>query len=590
MTKRPCRAKARARVLSKVFQPFDDQRGPTATLYTWCFRSLLSSYPERNKRRKCPKMLVSLRPNEEVAVVSERAEANVENLADFREGGKYHVPKRVAFRRREFAADVAFPPQRPFVWANSSRGMQSNYWSNYSAQDLIDALRERIEKHAVQPSKDGYAIYPGRLPSGKRDAKNVERVECVVADLDHCSRREIERTLHTLDAADIYYLAHTTYSHRSGLKEVPGDEFMAVARESGLFPLDTVEKMNAAARLVLPGATGMALNEMGEPRLFEQSAKGGSVCVVLTPEVEKWRVWMFLDQPYLPSHAMALGFSESDARGRLWKAGLKKFFAAMNIPADVSCFDLPDAYYRAACPPHLSDKAEVVTGKGRMCISLDAIVPKTMDELDALVPAKPQAKVKLPTNKSAVPRDTAPKKHPLSGWMARYGKSFDVEAVMDSRGLVKSERPTGGKFIECDREDVHQVSEQRTYCQNGDGDKYFTLHCTGGTNACSERDRLDRLQGYIDAGKIDIADLELTAFGGGPVGGKPSKDAIRASHQGADARIHVRRSTIDHRRYCCHRRSIVRQRGDCLNRRGAWHEDEDETQRSDQEGTQSTRS
>lgn len=433
------------------------------------------------------------------------------------EGSKPHQQPGVV--PKDFASEATFPPDRNIAYALSKRGIQSNYWERCEG---IAPFRKRLTNHVVQNNKDGDAFFLGSLHQKLRKAVAVERVDGLVIDIDDAMDAEIALLFATLNDADIYFDAYTTHSHLRQVKEVKFDDFIETAKAAGLFPLQTEEQMDEVARLCVTGAEGLARDRDGKPRLAEQS-RDGTVAIVRVPPKQKWRIVLYFDQGYCPSTLAAFyGVSDTFVRDQLWKICREKFLRTLNVKTDEACDGIEHAYYGASCPADTRDKARVVQGTGRKCLSLFALLPSSAGELNELL-SKSQSKAR----RNSAKRPSNQTKHRLAGWIGRYGPTFDIETLMEDRGLSKGPRSDGGSFVECDREESHQASHGRTWCKNGDGDANFTLSCSGGTGDCRHRDRLDRLEGYIQNGSITEADLEDPTYGGGPINGQPSKDSVR---------------------------------------------------------------
>jgi hypothetical protein len=246
------------------------------------------------------------------------------------------------------------------------------------------------------------------------------------------------------------------------------------------------------------------------------------------PDKPKWRVWAFLDMPWMPEAlAEPTGFTEHDLQTSVWVTAWGRFRDRYAPKSDASCKDTCRFYYAPSCSPSELVNARVVIGTGKKCVSLLSLIP-TKEEVTCYhaqmrAEAVNKSHVAVSSGKSGAhaPRGNtadggAYLEHPLSWWLGKYGRTIQLERIFEEAGLVKSERGRGGVFIECFQEEIHQPSEERAWVEDGNplGDG-FTLSCKGGTANCCDIGKADRLLAYIRGYLIDIESLESAEYGGG---------------------------------------------------------------------------
>ena len=64
--------------------------------------------------------------------------------------------------------------------------------------------------------------------------------------------------------------------------------------------------------------------------------------------------------------------------------------------------------------------------------------------------------------------------------------------------------------------------------------KGFVIYCHGAGGddvACKDVDRLDKIKGYISAGKFTVEDLQDPAYGGGPISSRAYHEQNKASRR-----------------------------------------------------------
>ena len=239
----------------------------------------------------------------------------------------------------------------------------------------------------------------------------------------------------------------------------------------------------------------------------------------------KLRLVFVLDRPYKITEWLARGFSQEDARGRLWTAALETFAREFGLEYDTACKDVSRAYYGASCKPGMAAKAFTKRFEGK-AVRLDAIVPGTTEALDAIIPPKSKAKP------SPKPRSGSTRAKPEASGAER-SRSRDSSLRLGQRSMLRPSTSrnslrhmnscwTSARQVDISlgvsRKSAHwSPNPPRTYVVNGTAGKGFVLHCSGATNGCSDLDRLQMLKGYLEAGLVKVEDLQNPDYGGGPI-------------------------------------------------------------------------
>lgn len=113
-------------------------------------------------------------------------------------------------------------------------------------------------------------------------------------------------------------------------------------------------------------------------------------------------------------------------------------------------------------------------------------------------------------------------------WCSQFGKTFNFERLFSALHLVIADRAGGGKFVKCFH-GLHSGGTEETFLVNGDGEKGFTLHCSGDSGGCPKiSDRAIRLKRYMEAGKVTWEHLEDPTNGGGPISARVRNQTRRS--------------------------------------------------------------
>lgn len=419
-----------------------------------------------------------------------------------------------------FAADVPFDdPGRELHWADSGTyGIETKWWKprkgTYAkARDkYFNDLRE-------QTQKDGLAFFGGRLSGDRCTASNVEHIDFVIADVDATNEEEANQVVAAIQNAGLGCDIYSTFNHAVSSTEVKYEDYGDFCRQH-----EMDASSSETARRYLLDVKGYRPDVVADACVKEscaQSQEGlGTVVVLGHAPLIKLRLVFTLDRPYSPVEMVRLGFSNDDARGRLWVAALRKLFGALGIPFDGAATDVARRFYAAARRPDAQNGVvQTIPGKA---VRLDAILPKTVSELDAVIPPKGK-KAERPGAKAKTKSDGKGDDYTFQGvklkvWAAQNAKTFKAEELFTARGLDLAPRENGGRFVACHQEDRHSSpNPPRTFVVNGDGKTGFVLYCSGGTDGCCDLDRLQHLKRYLEAGLITLDDLQNPEFGGGPV-------------------------------------------------------------------------
>lgn len=430
-----------------------------------------------------------------------------------------------------FAADAPFDdPGRDLHWADSGNyGIESKWWKKRKGSHS-KLYEQCLSKHEEQNQKDGRAFFPGELSGDRCIAANVAHVDLMIADVDATDADEINTVMSAIDAAELGCDMHSTFNHGVSHTEVKHEDYEGFCRQHDL---DTLSP-EAASRYLLE-VKGYRPDVVANAQVKEACAQSkvglGTVVVLGHAPLIKLRLVFTLDRPYSPTDMVKLGFSNDDARGRLWVAGQRNLFSALGIPFDGATTDVARRFYVAARRPDVAPFSKRIPGKA---VRLDAILPKSVSELDAVIPPKskraerPGAKAKAKSEGKS--DDFIFQGFKLKPWAVPYAPTFKIEELFAARGLALGERSGGGCFAQCHQEDRHSSpNPPRTFVVNGNGDKGFALHCSGGTDGCCDLDRLQHLKRYLEAGLITLDDLQNREFGGGPQPARGQRERVRSA-------------------------------------------------------------
>ena len=363
--------------------------------------------------------------------------------------------------KRCFASDLPHDePGRDLCWAESGYGIETKWWKKHKGS-YPKLYKQLFAEHRAQKQKDGLAFFPGELSGDRCVAANVAHIDLVIADVDATDLQEIAAVVGAIEAAGIGCDIYSTYNHGVPYTEIKFDLYEAFCRNHGL----EASSPKAARRYLLEveGYRSDVANDAFVKEQCAQSQEGlGTVVVLGQAPVIKLRLVFTLDRPYSPVEMVKLGFSNDDARGRLWVAIQRALFSALGIPFDGSTTDVARRFYAAARRVD-AKTVSVVRIPGR-AVRLDAILPTTVAELDTLIPPKGSQKKKTDrTHAKQPPQSSAQNDNEdltfqgfnFKAWAKQYAKTFKSEELFAARGLVLAARDAGGCFVQCYQEDQH---------------------------------------------------------------------------------------------------------------------------------------
>jgi hypothetical protein len=422
----------------------------------------------------------------------------------------------------------------PLTYAYHNSIQRQHGWTTLTK--TIDAFRfDCLDHHSEREAKDGPCFVPGKLVGDRRTKTAVAEIHALVLDLDRSSLAELNRIVAEIEASGLGCSLYSTHSHMSSETEVAYGAYHKFCGENGL-----IADSSEAAQYYLTSEVGYddcLVCSAWVVSLTRDSEKG-VVSVLGHEPVAKARLVFFLDRPYKIIDWMERGFSEADARERLWPAALATFARAFGLRYDTACKDIARAFYAASCRTGAGTRVLVRKFEGK-AVSLDAIVPTSPEALDRIIPPETRSKSKTSTQRSrhmpnAETETTKSKADAtqtgtnLKAWAAQYAAEFNIEALFKARGLVLAAREAGGYYVKCFQEDAHKSpNPPRTYVVNGQGQKGFTLHCSGSTHQCCHLDRLERVQGYLQRNLIALDDLFDPDYGGGPISARVYREYQR---------------------------------------------------------------
>lgn len=307
--------------------------------------------------------------------------------------------------------------------------------------------------------------------------------------------------------------------------EIPHEDLVKYAKGKGHIGDVTEDLARAFLRetgKLRPSHADVAVLEPG----LHQTAKG-FVYRLKTPPIEKHRVIRPLKNVLRVANYVS-GETTQDHIISAWKVAYPQALGGFGTTFDPACKDpsrryfMPATYHNATrplpAPIHVQGDAYDILPIFEAALA------------EAAAPTRSTAR----NERAQKDRGTGQKSTTfifdgfnLKAWAVQYAKTYDVEGLMERAGLVKADRPTGGKFVEC-HQTAHSGGVQETFVQNGDGEKGFVIHCSGATGRCCDMDRLEHLIEYLRAGTIKISDLEDVTLGGGPISNRAHRDQERA--------------------------------------------------------------
>ncbi len=308
--------------------------------------------------------------------------------------------------------------------------------------------------------------------------------------------------------------------------EIKRDDFIAWAKANER----SVELTEALGREYLE-STGKLLPAFARTATYDgappqQRQDGTFVYVIKTEPREKHRCIRPRKKPFVVAEHMT-GDTTHAQIIEAYREGTKEALKSRGGTFDPAATDLSRAFYGIAQRSSRKPLPKPVYVQGQAS-DFDPFFAAALKQVKAKQTTKSRARgSSQKTGQSSSSARVECDGRDVVAWYVRH-KDFDFETLFADKGLVKSDRTSGGVHVECFH-DCHSETDSETFLVNGDGDKGLTLHCSGASGGCPEiTDRLLRLTKYIEAGKLTIEDLENPAYGGGPVPlAKATKKPIR---------------------------------------------------------------
>ena len=411
---------------------------------------------------------------------------------------------------------------------STAKTAETKFWKRDELD--LEMLLARLVKHERRDRKDGRAFMPGALIGEFRKEIAVERVDLLIYDID--GAQTLEEVHRLLTAADKPAILYTTHSHRVSRTAIETDKYKKWADKVGAnFPPASCEDM---ARFCQENGLGHLVDDefAFDASNREQNTKG--ICYVVRHRpVDKVRVVILLATPIVIAH---LGDTTKEAI-ETYKSIYRGVGRALGLDFDTSCEDPSRMYYFPSCPPGAEPETRLygVDLATKYDNPADAFLAKPwLDWTDETkYPRIATDRVKSKPSKGNSPSDDGRQSSfifegmNLKAWAAQYARAFDIEALFRDRGFVKTDRSDGGVFVECHQEG-HSGGEAETFAKNGDGEKGFTIYCSGHTGDCHRKDRLQHLLGYLHAGRITLEDLKNTEYGGGEISNRAGRERTQA--------------------------------------------------------------
>lgn len=410
---------------------------------------------------------------------------------------------------------------------STAQSAKSNFWKPESWN--LHALAERLTKHIFRDGKDGPAFVPGTLVGKDRNKNAVKAIEMLIYDID--GTQPFDEVHSTLQNAGIAAIAYSTHSHNATFTDLKTEEVKAWATSnSRSFPLASQEDM---ADFCHATERGHLIDETFgfDPAQSPKHTEKGICYSVTHRPLDKFRVVLLLAEPIIFTE---LGATSPEAI-EAYKAIYNGVGTTLGFKYDASCAEPARLFYSPSSPHSGSPFS-------RFYPSGTATLEHGIAELGATTWLNWKDESKFPRVTKETSKDrqrtrggAAPKQSPslifdgfnLKTWAAQYAYTYNIEALMRDRGLVKGERAAGGVFVEC-HEHGHSGGDQETFAKNGDG-VGFTLYCSGNTGGCSDLDRLQHLIGYLKGGAVTLDDLRNHEYGGGEISNRAANEKTRSS-------------------------------------------------------------
>jgi len=380
---------------------------------------------------------------------------------------------------------------------------------------LADMLMAHESWERVANKLDARAMTAGPLVGSLCTKKTVQGISLLISDHDDGWTMQESRAL----AERLGHEAVIYPSFRNGATtiEILHDDFLKWAKDNGQNP----EICEDTARLYLK-ATGKLRATHADAAILQDGmsqTEKGFVYVLKTPPIDKHRAIRPLATPITFADHISATAAHANVL-EAWNAAYQSALQTIGTPFDEACKDPSRRYFM---PAHPADTM--------ITLPLPIHVHGSAFDLHPIFEAALLSAFQTTGRKRSgtSPQDSAPKSSyifrgfNLKAWALHYARSFDIEAALERKGLVRGARHSGGVYIECHQAN-HSGGVEQTFAQNGDGETGFTLYCSGATGGCSDLDRLGHMLAYLEAGQLSVSDLEDQTIGGGPISNRASRD------------------------------------------------------------------
>ncbi|MBS0235343.1 MAG: hypothetical protein JSR99_17885 [Proteobacteria bacterium] len=372
---------------------------------------------------------------------------------------------------------------------------------------------------------DARAMTAGPLVGSLCTKKTVQGISLLISDHDDGWTMEESKAL----AEHLGHEAVIYPSFRNGATtiEILHDDFLKWAKENDQDP----KICEQTARLYLKSTGKLRASHADVAVLHEgmtQTEKGFAY-FLKTPPIDKHRVIRPLAKPIKFADHVSSATSHTDVL-EAWNTAYKAALQAIGTPFDEACKDPSRRYFM---PAHPIDPAIALPPPIHVRGSAYDLTPIFQNTLRGDEDKSCGGHAKVSQSDRGTKSPYIFKGFNLKAWAVQYARSFDIEAALERNGLVKDVRPSGGVYIECHQAN-HSGGVQQTFAQNGDGDKGFTLYCSGATGGCSDLDRLAHVLAYLESGQLSVADLEDQTIGGGQISNRAHRDAQKTREKKRD--------------------------------------------------------
>lgn len=408
--------------------------------------------------------------------------------------------------------DIATPASSAPVRLSTGRSRQEQQGKWKMKEASFGLFADMLLEHA-EGKKDGTCYLQGECAGGARKAAAMIANYVLGVDLD--SGAPINDVMATIIDAGLEAVIYTTNSHLKETSVIKKDGFIKWSGEGTFDPenLDLIREYLITKKGVLPEILeGLTILDDA------QHTEDGIVILVQHKPMPKFRAVFPLSEPFVFAKR---GGTQQDAIAE-WKERYAGFCSALGLFFDETCVDPARLFYfprhKRGAPFdtwHVIGKAldldqyeRVKMKRGRdgkrRAVAQNAFSAagegQDEDDLDRYV--------------------TSAEGYNLRAWAAKNAKRFEVETMLQDLQpeMVREGRGNkAGVHISCPFEDEHtNFGGGGTFVVNASDaldegyDSGFAIVCTH--NACSGRDRLDFIKGFIDEELITVEDINDKAY------------------------------------------------------------------------------